>query len=102
MHIGTMQNSIQNVLQVGRDRDESINSMTRQILMIILVELWTHTKGEHLGWEDLTDSEFRACVMWVSFSKKAYMDTQIRMIKDMREVFPGLSLLAARDFVRGY
>lgn len=102
MHIRTLQNSIQNVIEVGADRGESTRSMTRQILMIILVELWTHTKGEHLDWDDLTDSEFRACVMWVAFNKTAYEDTYIRMIKDMRDVFPGLGLAAARDFVRGY
>lgn len=100
MDIKIVRNSIRNVIAACDAM--TIDKATDYILMIVLTEAWDHNKGEHLAWEDLTDAEFRVCVMWAAANRPDYEGRMISQIKDMREVFPGLGLKAARDFVRGY
>lgn len=92
-----MRNTIKNILD---ERIVPDHMLADQILMVFLVEEWGHKAGECLDQEDLTDREFRICSMWASANHNS--DKMISTIRDMREIFPGLSLKAARNFVRGY
>jgi hypothetical protein len=86
MDIKIVRNSIRNV--VAACDAMTIDKATDYILMIVLTEA--------------CDAEFRVCVMWASTNRPDYEGRMISQIKDMRQVFPGLGLRAARDFVRGY
>lgn len=99
MDIKAVRNSIRSAL----DSWDSLDTITDNILKIFMVETWSHTRTESLGMSDLTDAEFRLVGTWVMMERKTgvYREQKIRFIKETREVFPGLSLRAAKDFVEG-
>lgn len=98
-NLSNMRASILSVLM--QNDPEDIKSITDDIMALFICELWTHKSGEVVYLDALTDREFRSLAMWASQSAKHY-ERPIAHIKDMREIFPGLSLSAANYFVRSF
>ena len=67
------------------------------------MEEWTHKSGEQLRVEDLTDREFRIIGQWLIKERNhtVYRNSQIRLVRELREMFPGLSIMAAKYLVIG-
>lgn len=53
--------------------------------------------------EDLTDREFRIIGQWLikERNRTVYRNSQIRLVRELREIFPGLSVMAAKYLVIG-
>lgn len=101
--ISQIRNSVNSVLgdlakgYIGfSDAQDAIDS-------IFLVEEWTHKSGEQLRVEDLTDREFRIIGQWLIKERNhtVYRNSQIRLVRELREMFPGLSIMAAKYLVIG-
>lgn len=101
--ISQIRNSVNSVLgdfakgYIGfSDAQDAIDS-------IFLVEEWTHKSGEQLRVEDLTDREFRIIGRWLikERNRTVYRNSPFRLMRELREMFPGLSLLAAKYLVIG-
>jgi ribosomal protein L7/L12 len=75
----------------------STDTAVKSIMLIFMVESWDHVAAEVLRVSDLTDAEYRTVDSWAKDTKSDY-DSKIQHIKDMRQVFPGLSLTAAKHF----
>lgn len=98
--MSNLSNIRSSIIAVVMENDpEDIVSITDDIMSIFLCESWTHVQGETVYLDSLTDREFRILAMWTDQSAKHYT-RPIAHIKDMREIFPGLSLSAANYFVR--
>lgn len=72
-----------------------------QIMSIFVTEMWPYKSGEYITLERLTESDMALLTVWLIHNRRAYLDRQIDLIKDMREVFPGLGLAPAAYMVRG-
>ena len=103
MNIQNLHNSIRAIVQDVAFGTESVGSAASAILLMALVESWTHKAGECLRLDQLTDAEYRIVSTWVIMNRRSpvYQNSTITFIKDMREVFPGLGLKAASDLIRG-
>lgn len=99
MNIANLRNSILDTI----DNIDSfgVHRSVENLLMVFLSEMWTHTASDYVEYDSLTDVEFRLLGEWVHINRNSYEGKKITMIRDMREVFPGLSLMAAVYFVRG-
>lgn len=93
-------NSVLNDFSMGRI---DFSDATDAIDSIFLVEEWDHHEGEQLRIESLTDREFRIIGEWLIKERNhvVYRNNRIRLIRELREVFPGLSLLACKYLVMG-
>lgn len=102
MNIQNLHNSIRAIVSDVAYGHENVGNATNAILLMALVETWTHKSGECLRLDQLTDAEYRIVNTWVIMNRRDYANQSvIQFIKDMREVFPGLGLKAASDMVRG-
>jgi hypothetical protein len=99
VNIANLTNSIKSIVWDVRHDMIRPEDATKQIVMIMLVELWPYQSGQVIYLDNLTDSEYRICSMWAIENKGSY-SSRIQCIKDMREVFPGLSLSAANHFCK--
>lgn len=95
MNLGNLRNSIRH--SVLMHDPEDVKGIVDSVFMLFICELWTHTSKEVLYVDSLTDQEFRILSHWAIMSRDSY-SSKIAHIKDMREVFPGLSLTAAAQF----
>lgn len=98
MHVQNLRNSIQSILSEVDEGMSNVAHATDQLLSIFLVETWTHTQGEALSIDNLTDIEYRILHTWAVNARPAY-SSRIMCIKDMRQTFPGLGLSAANKLV---
>ncbi len=74
--------------------------LVESIYWIVAVESWDHIPGENLTVEDLTDEEYRLVTEWYFYNRGFYTRmNKINFIRDMREMFPGLALRTAYNFV---
>ena len=63
------------------------------IMAVLAAENWDHKAGECLTLSQLSEAEFFAILKWSQNAHKDYT-SKLRFVQDMREVFPGLSLVA--------
>jgi hypothetical protein len=103
VNIQNLHNSVKAIVADVFYGEENIGHAADAILLMLLVESWTHKAGECLSLSQLTDAEYRIVNTWVIMNRRSpvYQNSVISFIKDMREVFPGLGLKAASDLVRG-
>lgn len=101
MNIQNLENSIRSTVAELQYGFNDLSGTVDNIMSMIMSEIWTHKAGEMLGLGDLTDAEYRVLSHWLVLNRWQYRDKDIMMIKDMREVFPGLGLKAAKELVRG-
>ena len=97
MNYATLATSIRGPVADAHFGVVSTEAAVKAIMLIIMVESWDHAATEVLRLGDLTDAEYRAIDSWAKDTKSDY-DSKIQHIKDMRQVFPGLSLTAAKHF----
>jgi hypothetical protein len=102
MNLKVVKNSIESVildndaLRVPRTPRE----MCEDIYWIVAVASWEHKEVEQLTVEDLTDDESRLVSEWYFYHRGQYGTlAKINFIRDMREMFPGLALRTAYNFV---
>jgi hypothetical protein len=80
-------NSIHHMFIYGEETPE-------KVISFILVELWRHDEYEELEFHNLNDYEIELLSAWAGFNSNSYRNIR-SLIQDMREVFPGLSVIAA-------
>lgn len=97
MDIFTLRSDIRSIL----DQDCTTYEKTNNLMGIMLSASWPYTSRERVEYDDLQDRDFRILAEWCILNRRSYDGRMIAMIRDMREVFPGLSLAAAVYIVRG-
>lgn len=100
MNITTLTNSVKGLVWEAEGGMTSVDDVTKQIVMVLLVETWSHKSTESVFMEHMTDLEYRILDMWARQNAHQY-SSRISMIKDMRETFPGLTLSGANHFAKG-
>jgi hypothetical protein len=100
MKLVNLRNGIESAVSDNINGLITKGQLVDHLLSMFVVEAWD-TSRTRVDYEDLTDDEFRLITEWLILNRRDYNLHQIALIKDLREVFPGLSLLAASYFVRG-
>lgn len=95
MRFAVVQSDIRHLVNEAVDGMLTVDDATHYIMSIILTEAWTRKDGDVVTLAKMTDTEYRMLDMWVRANWPSHRGSRIQFIKDMREVFPGLSLAAA-------
>ena len=78
--------------------------LVEDIYWIVAVASWEHEIGDDLTLEDLTDEECRLVTEWYFYNRGRYIDgdreSAINFLRDMRDIFPGLTLRTAYNLIR--
>jgi hypothetical protein len=87
-------NSINNLFEYGDESPE-------RVISFILVEKWRHNEYEELEYHNLNDHEIELLDAWAKINADSYSKTR-DLIRDMTELFLGLSVIAASWIVAPY
>ena len=99
MNLTNLTNSIHNAFMdyVNGTSDEF---ETKTVMAnLIASETWPFDSDDCLRVEDLSDEWFRAITMWILTNRNSYSN-RYSMIRDMREIFPGLGLSTCERMTR--
>lgn len=100
MNLQKIRNSVESVVADVESGFATPDMAVDNIVSIFIVEQWDGTRGR-LDIDDLTDEDFRIVTNWLVLNRRPYGFSQIALIRDLRGVFPGLSIAAAAWIVRG-
>lgn len=101
MNLHIIENNVRQI--VGDVRADTLGpyEASSQIMSIFVTEMWPYKSDEYITLDRLTESDMALLTVWLIHNRRSYHDNQIGLIKDMREVFPGLGLAPAAYMVRG-
>lgn len=98
MNLSAVLDSVRSVVDDLDDGCMGTAAAADAILGIFIVESWTHSNGEYLRVNDLTDREYRFLHTWARMNKSMYATNRNRMATDMVDMFPGITLMTAIYF----